>query len=1009
MFRMLSQGLFFLCLLFITTVSFSQNRTVTGKVTDSKDGSPLPNATITIKGTKVAKQSAADGSFSIAVPPSASTLVVSSVGSATQEIDITNKTSVDISLVITNTVLNDVVVIGYATVRKGDVTSSVSKVTEKEFNKGPFQSVDQLIQGKVPGLNINRSGSDPNGTPSIILRGVGSFGGSTAPFYVIDGVPALSNEIINSISPDNIASVDVLKDASATAIYGTRGANGVIVITTKKAQAGQSFVTYSGQYGVDEISKRFEVATTSELKTYLAAHNKSIPSTVDDGANTNWQKVIERTGKTQSHNLSFGGGSSNARYIASINYFDQLGIIKTSSNNRLTGRLNADFSQLDNKLRFGLQLLTGLTDSRYVNPSQALGNALRYSPAANVYTADGKYRQTGQLGDYNPLSLLESFSDRRKGTTLSGTATMAIDILTGLTYNLTATYQRDMQYGKVFATNDYPDQSGLSIANGINGSTGYQARQYENFNERKLLETYVNYSKTLGAVNLRLLAGYSWQNDQSDGFGAATQGIISSATGANNLALSNPPAGYNGVTSSNLDNDRLISFFGRAEAGFYDKYLLTATFRRDGSNKFGTNNRWAHFPAASIAWKVLKESFMLNQTTFSDLKLRIGYGVSGEKNLPNYASVYRYTNSGYGRFYYNGNFVPAIGLNTAFDPNPDLKWQSTYVLNGGIDYGFMHNRITGSLDFYKKNSKDLLYRVNVAPGQIGAGGQLIKIGKQWQNVGEVVNKGIELQINFQAIKGKDFSWNTSLNAAYNKGKVLSVTTSQNDSIDYSYIQGAGLTDVFTQRLYPGSELGAFFIYEWIGTTPDGKQIFSNRTKQTITGVGNLNNRRDQQAKFGSSLPKLTMGWTNNFSYKSLDLSIFLRGQFGNKIMNLTALQLDRDPSYFAGKNIPARFLTTNNNEATPAPSTKYLENGNFVRVDNITLGYNIPKFSPKLKSFRVFVTVLNAAVFTHYTGVDPELSLNFNQANDTGALAGGNDFNVYPKTRTFTFGLNVGL
>ena len=1001
--------LFCLCFTFFSFTGYSQNRDVTGTVTDSKSGAPLIGATVSIKGTKLATQTTASGTFTISVPSSASTLVVSSIDFTPQEVSITDKSSVNVSLAAANTTLMDVVVIGYATVRKTDVTSSVSKVTEKEFNKGPFQSVDQLIQGKVPGLSISRSGNDPNATPSIILRGVGSFGGSTAPFYVIDGVPALNNEIINSISPDNIASVDVLKDASATAIYGTRGANGVIVITTKKATAGQSFVTYSGQYGVDVVSKRFEVASTDELRAYLAAHNQTIPSSVDDKANTDWQKVIERTGQTQSHNLSFGGGSSNARYIASLNYFDQTGVIKTSSNNRITGRLNADFSQLNNRLRFGLQLLAGLTNSRYVNPSQALGNALRYSPAANVYTADGKYRQTGQLGDFNPLSLLETFNDTKKGTTLSGTATMAVDILQGLTYNLNATYQRDLQYGKVYATNDYPDQSGLNITNGINGTTGYQARQYQNFNERKLVETYINYSKTLGSVNLRALAGYSWQNDQTDGFGAATQGIISATTGANNLALSNPPEGYNGVTSSNLDNDRLISFFGRVEAGFFDKYLITATYRRDGSNKFGSNNRWANFPAASIAWKLMKEEFMQDQKLFSDLKLRIGYGVSGEKNLPNYASVYRYTNSGYGRFYYNGAYVPAVGLNTAFDPNPDLKWQSTFVLNGGIDFGFLTNRITGSLDFYKKNSKDLLYKVNVPSGSIGAGGQLIRLGKQWQNVGEVVNKGIEFQLNFQAIKGKDFTWNTSINAAYNNGKVLSVTTNQNDSIDYSFIQGAGLTDVFTQRLYPGSELGAFYLYEWVGTTPDGKQIFVNGANKTITGVGSLNNRRDQQAKFGSSMPKLTVGWTNNFAYKKFDLSVFLRGQFGNKIMNLTALQLDRDPAYFAGKNIPARFLTTNNTEASPAPSTKYLESGNFLRLDNITLGYNIPKFSSKLKSLRVFVTVLNAAVFTNYSGVDPELSLNFNQANDTGALAGGNDFNIYPKTRTYTFGLNIGL
>lgn len=994
--------------LFLPFIVAAQDKLISGVITDSRDGAPVADVTINAKGTNRATKSAKDGSFQLAVGQSVTALVISSVGYATTEVDITNKTSVNISLDVSNTSMNEVIVIGYGTVKKADVTSSISNLTEKQFNRGPFQSVDQLIQGKVPGLNISRSGNDPNGTASIILRGVGSFGGSTAPFYVIDGVPALSNEVINSISPDNIASVDVLKDASATAIYGTRGANGVIVITTKKPKAGQLFVNYSGTYGMDEISKRFEVANVNQLKSYLASTNQSLPASVDDGANTDWQKVISRRGYTSSHNISFGGGNTNSRYIASVNYFDQYGVIKTSSNNRLTARLNADFSQLDNKLRFGMQLLAAVTNSQFVKTSDVINNALLYSPAANVYNPDGTFRQTGQLGDHNPLSLLELYSDRKKGTTLSATATMALDILPGLTYNLVTNFQRDLQDGKVFADDKYPDLTALTLPQGIFGGIA-QARQYHNFNERKLLETYFNYTKDFGAVNLRALAGYSWQNDQTDGFGAGTRNVISNTVGANNLALSNPPEGYNGITASSLDDDRLISMFGRVEAGYDSKYLLTLTVRRDGSNKFGLNNRWANFPAASVAWRITNEKFMQDQTLFSDLKVRIGYGISGEKNLPNYASIYRYTNSGYGTFFFNGGYLPALGLNQAFDPNPNLKWQTTYVMNGGIDFGFLNNRITGSLDFYRKDSRNLLYRVNVGKGpNTGAGGTPIIFGRQWQNVGEVQNKGVELQINVQAYQSKDFSWTTSFNGAYNKGKIISVTNNSNDTIDYSFVGGAGLTDVFTQRLYAGAELGTFYLYEWTGTV-NGVQQFTNGAKEVISGVDNLNNRIDQQAKFGSSLPKLTVGWSNSFAYKNFDLNVFLRGQFGNKILNVTAFRLERDPSFYAGKNIPVRYLNTYNTEATPAPSTKYLERGDFVRLDNITLGYNLPNFSSKIKTLRVFATVINAAVFTSYSGVDPELSLNFNQANDTGALAGGNDFGVYPKTRTYSLGLNLGL
>lgn len=1003
-FRVCFQALL-LCLPFALS---AQTRNVSGKITSTKDGSPVSGATVSIKGTRIATQTAADGTYHLSVPASATTLLISSVGFAPQEVSVVNQNSVDAMLAVNSADMNEVVVIGYGTVRKGDVTSSVSKVTSREFNKGPFQSVDQLIQGKVPGLLISRSGSDPNGTPSVILRGVGSLTGNTAPFYVIDGVPALSNEIINSISPDNIASVDVLKDASATAIYGTRGANGVIVITTKKAQDGQSFVNYSGTYGIDKISKRFEVANTAQLRAYLAKNNLTIPVLSDNNQNTDWQKVITRQGYAQSQNLSFGSGTASARYVASLNYFKQAGVLKTSDNERLTARLNADFSQFNNKLRLGMQIFAGITNSGYVDANWAMSNALVYSPAAMVYTADGKYYQTHQLGDWNPLSILETRTDRKKGTTMSATATIGLDLLPGLSYNLVGNYQRDMAYGKVFATDQFPDPSNLKLPGGINGGS-FQARQYQTFNERKLLETYLNYTKTFGLVNMRALAGYSWQNDLTDGFGAGTQNVFSNSIGANNLALSNPPPGYNGVTSSNLDNDRLISFFGRVEAGYNNRFLVTATLRRDGSNKFGANNRWANFPAASVAWRLTNENFMASQKVFSELKLRVGYGVSGEKNLPNYASVYRFTNSGYGNYFDAGKYSPAINYNKAFDPNPDLKWQSTYVLNVGTDFGFLNNRITGSIDLYKKNSKDLLYRVNVAPGSLGAGNQIIINGTQWQNVGEVVNKGIELQLNVQAYKTSSFSWNTSLNAAYNRGKVVRVTASASDTIDYSFTNGPGLTDVFTQRLFAGSELGTFFLYEWTGTTADGKQTYITGDKRTIVGTTELKNRIDQQAKFGSSLPKVTFGWSNYFTYKRFDLSVFLRGQFGNKIMNLVALQLDRGPSYFAGKNIPVRFLNTNNQEEYPASSTKYLERGDFVRLDNITFGYNLPRISPKIKTLRVYATVLNAAVFTKYSGIDPELTLNFNQANSTSERAGGNDDGIYPKTRTFSVGLNLGL
>lgn len=997
---------FLLLIILQSGIVRAQNRDVRGQIKD-EEGRPIASASVVIKGTTIGTSSDSSGYFSIAAPATAKTLIISNTGFKEIETTLPNSNVVNVTLVRSNDNLGEVVVIGYGSVKKTDLTSSVTKINAKAFNKGPFQSVDQLIQGKVPGLTITRNGNDPNGNGSFVLRGIGSLTGNSQPFFVIDGVPAVTAGVIYSIPPEDIASIDVLKDAAATAIYGTRGANGVIVVTTKRAKPGQMYVNYSATVGLESISNRYRSASADELRSFVSKHGETMQPQFDDGANTDWLKVITRNAWSNNHNISFGSGTATAKYVASLNYFKQDGVLKTTGIDRLTARLAADFNTADNKLRLGLQLNQSISNSQIpinvggtgMNP---LFQASTFLPTLKVYNDDGSYRETPGLStSYNPLALLELYHQEQKLSVFSGTATAGVTILPNLTYDISLTFQKDYHNGKAYIDDEFVPKERLVLPNAAVGNTLFHARRYEGYIERKLLETYLTYTKEIKNVKLRALAGYSWQNDYSDGFGAGTVNLISNSVGANNLALSNPPPGYNGITASVVDVDRLISFFGRAEAGIDDRYLLTLSFRRDGSNKFGTNNQWANFPAASIGWRISNEDFMKNSTIFDELKLRIGAGSSGEKNLPNYASVYRYTNSGYNYFYFNGDFIPAVGYNRSFNPNPDLKWQTTFTVNAGVDFSMLDGKLSGSLDLYNKTSKDLLFLYTVNKNSMGPGGLRI-FDREFANVGRIENKGIELQLNASIIRKRNLTYSTSLAMAYNKNKVVSATGKgyQADSIQLAEIGGLGLSGINTHMLYAGGEVGAFYLFDWVGSDKStGKQIYRNHKGELVNG-NQLSAGKDQKI-MGSPIPKFTVGLTNNFTYKQFDLSVFLRGQFGAKILNVAALQIDRDPKWATNYNIAAEFIDDLMTEQ-PVPSSKYLESGNFVRIDNVTLGYNFRNVHPRIKTMRVYASVINLAVFTKYKGVDPEISL-------AEALSAGNDFNHYPKTRTASIGFNIGL
>jgi len=987
----------FLLLLFTLSAS-AQSKVVSGKVSDSKDGSGLPGVSVTVKGAATGVQTGPDGTFRITVPSNSSVLVFSSVGFTGQEMDVTDKTTADISFVANNTNLGEVVVVGYGSSRKRDLSTAVVKVTPKDFNKGVNQTADQLLQGKVPGLLITRAGNDPNGGSNVQLRGPGSLLGGAQPFYVIDGIP---NADINLVAPDDIASIDVLRDASATAIYGARGANGVIAVTTKRAKSGQTSVSYNGYVGVENVSRRVEVLSGQEIKDYLASVGKSLnPGDLDAGAETDFQDEITRTGVSQNHNLSVTGGTGTAKYIASVNYFKGTGILITTNIDRLTGRLGTDYTMFDNKVRVNLTLATTTINQRFANSrgsqidaqNNAVFSALRFLPTLAVRKADGTFRQTpGRFNSYNPVSILEQRKDLRQANIFLGSGRISVDLFPGLTYDLALSLQRTVASGSVF--NDKTSPQGQS--------TNGEAVRYNNNETQKILETYFSYLKALGNIDLSATAGYSFQENEYDGFDARMTNLLSDDLGANNLGLSNVPDGFNGVGAGYKNANRLIGLFGRLKLVAFDKYILEGSVRRDGSSRLGANNKWGNFPSISAGWNIINEDFMSGQKLLSDLKLRVGYGTSGENNIPAYLSLQRFSNQGYGNFFYNGAYIAAVGPVAV--ANPDLKWQRTSVLNLGIDFGFAGNRVSGSIDAYEKESKDLLYVYSIPAERFG-------FGEITANAGSMRNRGIELVLNFVPVRSTTFTWTSGFNASYNKNEVLTLGNTQFPApkpfVRVGYISGQGLSNEFSQILQEGLPVGSFYLYQYQGHDQFGNQYFTPKDGRKNGKIldGELVSGDDQSLS-GQGLPKYIFGWNNTLNYGKWDLNFFFRGQGGNKILNSTAMNLDRLGELQAS-NVSKEALEITKSTAPgvaisfqPRPSTKYLEDGSFLRLDNLTLGYGLPTFTKYISRARIYATIQNVFTLTKYSGVDPELNLS--------GLSPGIDEGIYPKTRTFTLGVNV--
>ncbi|GAA3962922.1 TonB-dependent receptor [Mucilaginibacter dorajii] len=964
---------------------------ITGKVVDKK-GVPIPGVTVQVKGTSTITSTSIDGGFVINAEKG-SVIQFRFIGFEMKEILVENQTTLTITLNEDQKGLNEVVVVGYGTSTKRELTSAISTVKAEQFNAGVVATPADLLEGKVAGLNITNDGN-PNGTATVTLRGPSSLRpAGSSPFYVIDGVPDAD---FNLLAPSDIASIDVLKDASAAAIYGTRATNGVILVTTKKAKAGQLRMTYDGYGSIEKISNSFKVATADQLRAYVKANGQSFTPANDNGGNTDWQKAVERSnGFSQNHNLSFGGGTDKTLYSGSLNYLDNQGIVKTSGLKRIIGRLNVSQKALNDKLKLDFSVSNSVTNSGLLVNDIPLSTAngqspglfksvVQYLPTRTIYNADGTLYNdpTLKLG-YNPVGLITNDTYKQKISLLLANTRAELQLPFGLLYNLNLAYQ-----DRVTNNNTYYD-SASELAPGLNG----KAIRSTSEDTKKLFENYLTYTHNWNNEHdLKVLFGYSFdETSTGDGFQSVAQGFPSDATSYYNLGLGNQTGVNSDLGNTQLTTLRLISFYSRLNYNYLGKYIFQASIRRDGSNAFGTNNRWGYFPAASAAWRVIDESFMKSQNLFDDLKLRVGYGQTGNSlGFSPYTPITLYGTTG--SFYYNGAYTGAIGVTQ--NPNPNLKWETTATLNGGVDFSLLQGRLAGSVDVYNKKTTNMIYSIPVS---------LINnfVNTTIANVGSMTNKGVEIALNGTPVKTKNFTWSSYGNIAFNKNKIISL----GKDVSKIYVgdpEGPGQSGIKVSIIEAGYPLGEFYTLKYIGRT-NGVSTYMGANGQPTTTPTSAD-----QTYAGNAQPTYTFGWGNDFSYKKFSLNFFFRGQGGNKIMDASLASFNQ-PTQASAHGVPTLTLSEPGNDVNAnLYSTRYLESGAFIRLSNATLSYKTKLPGNYVHGLRFYLTGTNLFIITKYKGVDPELNLNLNN-QASGQFIGMDSNNFYPKTRSFLAGVQVDL
>lgn len=975
--------------LFLMNVSWAfAQLTVTGNV-QSTSGEPLIGVNVVEKGTTNGTVTDLDGNYTLRVAKG-KTLVFSYIGFLSQEV-VVNGAKVNVTLKEDTETLDEVVVIGYGSMARKDVTSSITTVKADQLNVGVFSDAASMLQGKVAGLTITTTG-DPNGSPSITLRGSSSLrtGQAMQPYYVIDGIPGVD---ISIVAPDDIESIDVLRDATATAIYGSKAANGVIIINTKKGKHGaeRTNVSYSGYVAFDNILNTLDMASADDLRAYAEATGATLAN--DMGANTNWQDEVLRTAISTNHNLSINGGAGKTTYMASINYQDREGVITGSSMDRLNVRSLVTTKVLKDRL----ELFAGV-NAKYGkaigvpmnNEGASVLDAMNYfSPMLPVRNEDGSWTTGSGSKNYNPLSLIyENTSETMyKNTQLLGKA--SLEIIEGLKWNVNYSFTNNQSTYSAYDSHN-TQLEGISAYNG-------RATRNTYFGHEHIFETFGNYDTTINDIHkLSVMAGYSWEEKMSnDGFGLTVHDFYDDVLKWNQLTYASTIDGIPAVQSGTKETIRNISFYGRASYSFNSKYMIQATVRRDGSSVFGKNNQWGTFPSVSVAWNITEENFMKNQNLFDNLKFRLGYGVSGNAlGFGAYTAIATYGASGF--FNYNGKQWRTLAATK--NANPDLKWETTGMFNVGLDYGLLNGRLSGTIEFYNKKTKDLIWNYPVSTN-------LYPFGDIAANVGEITNQGIEISINAVPVQTKNFTWNTTVTLSHNKNTVNRLS---NDKFEVGvFTQGdpmvAGVSsEGYTQRIIEGEPLGTFFTYEFAGFNDAGKATYYVRDENTGERTGETTEQPGYKDRTitGCAQPKLNFGWNNTFNYKNWNATVFFTGVFGNDIYNGTRANYMSPEMLAGGKNVLKEFLDNPTTSAS-LPSDRFIENGSYLRLSTLSLGYTFKNFNGWLQNLQLYVTCNNLFTITGYKGLDPEVNM--------GGIDPGIDYrwSVYPHTRTTMVGVKI--
>ncbi len=988
--RLLQASAWLLLFFSLSASVFAQEKSISGKVTDSKDGSPVVGASVVPKGSSaVGTTTGSDGTYKITVASNVTTLIVSYVGFGTQEISIVGKTTVDVGLSSSGSNLNEVVVVGYGTSRRRDITGSVASVKAKDFNQGIVTAPDQLIQGKVAGVQVINNTGAPGGATTIRIRGISSIRSGNQPLFVVDGVPlsggsaspglgtalggAPGNNPLSFINPNDIASMEVLKDASATAIFGSRGANGVVIINTKRGQSGAPKIDFTASAGVSNLLKKLEVLSGDEFRSTLQKYSLT---SGNFGKNIDAMDAITRSALTQNYNIAISAGNDNGRYRLSAGYQDQQGIIKESGFKKYTANFGGNYKFLESK-RLGLDfnILTANTTTNAAPISNDAGfqgsliaNALQWNPThdLNWTPAEPIALDLQSASTINPMALLGAYDDVNNVTSILASIAPSFKIT------------EDLEYKLLYSINYERGERRAEIRRWLNiqGNRGFGSIAANRMLNQALTHT-LNYNKQIGSnLNLSALIGYEYLKFDYRGSGMTGNNFVDYPGIKYTDYMQNVPAADRSMYSFADPVAELQSTFGRITLGYKDKYVITATMRADGSNKFGKNNRYGYFPSAAAKWVISSEDFLTGSTLINNLSLRASWGQTGNQEFPSSAPL-RVVSIGQG----SNQDVTSL-------ENQDIKWETNTLANVGLDFSVMDGRISGSLDYYNRKTTDPIFQQVVTQP-----GPPIRF---WTNLaGEIVNSGFEVAINGNIVREKDMNWNLGVNASFQKNELKDFV----GAIETGGLSGQGISGATSQRLVSGQPINVFYLRQFLGI-------------DKTTGQSNykLNTDGSEALEYsGSPNPKLVLGVTTDFSYKKWYVAVNMNGAFGHYLYNNTANSVLPVGNIIGGRNIAKSIIGGAEQESTSnplAPSTRYLEKGNYLKMANATISYRLGNVAKLLKNATVSLTGQNLFIITKYTGFDPEVNVD-KSVNGVPSL--GIEYTPYPSARTVLLSINFGL